>query len=102
MYQAIVFLPLLGFLVAGLISLAGAHARHPGGGGGDHAQGAAHDDHAHAASAAHDDHHAPAQPPAAGSREAELVTTALLFTSMALSWIAFAYVGLGHHETRVV
>jgi NADH-quinone oxidoreductase subunit L len=104
MYQAIVFLPLLGFLVAGVISLVGAHARHPGGSASDHGHGdhghaaAAHDDHA----AAHDDHHAPAEPAAAGSREAEIVTTALLFTSMALSWIAFFYVGFGHHETRVV
>ena len=31
MYQAIVFLPLLGCIVAALISLAGARARHPGG-----------------------------------------------------------------------
>ena len=31
MYQAIVFLPLLGALLAGIIALAGAHARHPGG-----------------------------------------------------------------------
>ena len=30
MYQAIVFLPLLGFLIAGLIALAGARARFPG------------------------------------------------------------------------
>jgi hypothetical protein len=28
MYQAIVFLPLLGAIIAGLIALAGAHARH--------------------------------------------------------------------------
>ena len=31
MYQAIVFLPLIGAILAGLISLAGARARHPGG-----------------------------------------------------------------------
>src|SRR5437588_167795 len=31
MYQAIVFLPLIGAIVAGLISLAGARVRHPGG-----------------------------------------------------------------------
>ena len=31
MYQAIVFLPLLGAIIAALISLAGARARHPGG-----------------------------------------------------------------------
>ena len=30
MYQAIVFLPLLGCIVAGLIALAGARQRHPG------------------------------------------------------------------------
>ena len=36
MYQAIVFLPLLGCILAGLISLAGASARFPGAGpGGD-------------------------------------------------------------------
>src|ERR1700716_1787331 len=31
MYQAIVFLPLLGAILAGIIALAGARARHPGG-----------------------------------------------------------------------
>ena len=31
MYQAIVFLPLLGSILAAFIALAGAHARHPGG-----------------------------------------------------------------------
>ena len=40
MYQAIVFLPLLGAVLAGIIALAGAHARCPGGsptqGAGDH------------------------------------------------------------------
>ncbi len=115
MYQAIVFLPLLGFLVAGIIALAGARKRHPGGGAGhgaeDHAHGIVREDHARAAPsvhgdhavshASHDEHHAP-EPAAAGSREAELVTTALLFTSAVLSWIAFAYVGFGHHDTRVV
>ncbi len=45
MYQAIVFLPLLGCIVAALISLAGARARHPGGAPSD-----GHDHHdAHAA-----------------------------------------------------
>ena len=34
MYQAIVFLPLLGAILAALISLAGARARHPGGAAG--------------------------------------------------------------------
>ena len=31
MYQAIVFLPLLGAILAGIIALVGAHARFPGG-----------------------------------------------------------------------
>ena len=31
MYQAIVFLPLVGAILAGLIALAGARARYPGG-----------------------------------------------------------------------
>ena len=31
MVQAIVFLPLLGFILAGLISIFGAHARNPSG-----------------------------------------------------------------------
>ena len=50
MYQAIVFLPLLGAILAGLIALAGARARFPGKGpapgGEDHAtdHGATHGD----------------------------------------------------------
>src|SRR5262249_47197907 len=39
--------------------------------------------------------------PAAGSRSAELVTTVFLFASMLLSWLAFADVGFGHHDSRV-
>src|ERR1700732_3395643 len=53
MYQAIVFLPLLGSVIAGLFGRA------------------------------------------IGARPSELVTTTLLFVSMALSWIAFAWVGFG-------
>src|SRR5215204_132609 len=114
MYQAIVFLPLLGCIIAGLIALAGARARHPGGtptaGAEDHAHGPVPEDHprgappltGHAA-VIHPSHAEPVEPepPAVGSREAELVTTALLFASMVLSWIAFVYVGFGHHDTRV-
>jgi NADH-quinone oxidoreductase subunit L len=112
MYQAIVFLPLLGAIIAGLIALAGARARFPGAtpgsGAHDHAHGspaAGHDTspaHRHAA-AIHPGHGEPAEPEpaAAGSREAELATTGLLFAAMLLSWIAFAYVGFGHHDTRV-
>ena len=45
MYQAIVFLPLVGAILAGLIALAGARARYPGrrarAGGDDHAHAGA-------------------------------------------------------------
>jgi len=117
MIQAIVFLPLLGAILAGAISLFGAHARHPSGDtvehhGDDHAHGAvpvggdgsvihnashepdAHDDHGHG------DHHV-TESPAAGSRAAELITTALLFVSAGLSWFAFVDVGFMHHEARI-
>src|SRR6202030_3232872 len=99
MYQTIVFLPLLGAILAALISLTGARSRHPGGSPGAHAPGAAH---APATSPApgHDEpaapHGAAAHPQAGlGSRLAELITTGLLFFSMILSWIVFAQVGFG-------
>ena len=93
MYQSIVFLPLLGAILAALISLTGARARHPGG-----SPDAAH---AHAApssqSPAEAHTEAPAHPQAVlGSRLAELITTALLFFSMILSWIGVVQVGFGH------
>ena len=70
MIQAIVFLPLIGAILAGLISIFGAHARNPSGDVVEHhddAHGhaaAAHDDHA-ADDHGHDDHHA-VEPAAAG------------------------------------
>ena len=106
MIQAIVFLPLIGAILAGLISVFGAHARNPSGdtvahhddghGHGIHASAAhhEHDDHGH------DDHHAP-EPPAAGSRAAEFITTGLLLVSAALSWIALVDVGFMHHDLRI-
>jgi NADH-quinone oxidoreductase subunit L len=106
MYYAIAFLPLLGAIIAGLISLAGARARHPGGppSADDHAHGSHDTSHALAdpsAPAAHGTHAVEeAQPPAAGSRGAELVTTVFLFASMLLSWFAFADVGFLHHDAR--
>ncbi|MBR0964467.1 NADH-quinone oxidoreductase subunit L [Bradyrhizobium diazoefficiens] len=110
MVQAIVFLPLLGAVLAGLIALFGAHGRNPSGDTVEH-----HDDHGHGhahAAAAHDDHghddhghddhgHGPAEPPAAGSRGAELITTALLFVSAALSWMTLVDVGFMHHDSRI-
>src|ERR1700751_4739907 len=108
MYQAIVFLPLLGFIIAGLISLAGARGRCPGGdpGGGDEGHAADHAPHAdhavaHPATAGAHDDHAPHEPAAAGSRFAEAVTTTLLFISMLLSWMALVQVGFNHQEARV-
>src|SRR5208282_1134165 len=105
MYQAIVFLPLLGAILAGLIALVGARARCPGEGpppgleeGATASDHGAHAEHAHAAHShdAHDAHDAHAAgPAAAGSRMAELITTTLLLISMILSWIAFVQVGFG-------
>jgi NADH-quinone oxidoreductase subunit L len=113
MYYAIVFLPLLGAIIAALITLAGARARYPGGppdaGAEDHAHAPVDESHARAAPAAHGAHavldasHSEPdvpQPPAVGSRAAELVTTVFLFASMVLSWFAFADVGFGHHDSH--
>src|SRR4029079_16715382 len=117
MYQAIVFLPLLGAILAGLIAIAGARARcggeSPPPGAEDTAtlhgphrghvstegHGAVihethHEPHGH-------DAHAPAEPAAAGSRVAELITTTLLMISMILSWIAFVQAGFSGLATRV-
>src|SRR5438034_5070963 len=103
MVQAIVFLPLLGAILAGLIAIFGAHERNPSGDEVKH-DGHGHGDHAHAADAhddhGHDDHHV-SEPPAAGSRAAELITTGLLLVSAALSWIALVDVGFMHHDVRI-
>jgi NADH-quinone oxidoreductase subunit L len=110
MYQAIVFLPLLGAVLAGIIALTGARVRWPGEGPPLGAEDDATDVHAQphgpdlhgAGLAPHVSHeseeHAPA---AAGSRTTELITTTLLMISMILSWIAFVQVGFGHHDARV-
>ncbi|UPK32035.1 NADH-quinone oxidoreductase subunit L [Bradyrhizobium sp. 186] len=119
MVQAIVFLPLLGAILAGLIALFGAHARNPSGDTVKHHDDHGHGVHAHASDTinedasvihethhepgdGHDDHgHGPAEPPAAGSRVAELITTALLFVSAALSWMMLVDVGFMHHDVRI-
>jgi NADH-quinone oxidoreductase subunit L len=116
MFQAIVFLPLVGAVIAGLISIFGAHARNPSGDtvehhGDAHGHGAvpvdedagvihasshepdAHGDHGH------DDH--AVEPAAAGSRAAELITSGLLLVSAALSWFALVDVGFLHHDARI-
>jgi NADH-quinone oxidoreductase subunit L len=117
MYQAIVFLPLIGAILAGLISIFGAHARNPSGDtvehhDDSHGHGApsvtedagvihashhepeAHDDHGH------DDHHV-VEPAAVGSRAAELITTGLLLVAAGLSWMALVDVGFMHHDARI-
>lgn len=126
MYHLIVFLPLLGAILAGIIALAGARQRHPGAvgpvdafhsghhvGHADHADhghsahgqdGHGHDDHGH--DGRHDDHHdhhdhGPTEPPAAGSRLAELVTTSFLMVSAVLSWVAFFDVAWSGNDAHV-
>jgi NADH-quinone oxidoreductase subunit L len=111
MYQAIVFLPLLGAILAALIAIAGARARCPGEGPPPGVEETAADHAPHQeALAAHEAggavphvHHAPEahEPAAVGSRTTELITTTLLMISMILSWIAFVQVGFGHHDMRV-
>jgi NADH-quinone oxidoreductase subunit L len=102
MYHAIVFLPLLGAIIAGLIALVGAHARFPGGSSDGHDHASADASHSLTEAPAGDAHaeHAEAVTPAAGSRPAELVTTVFLFASMLLSWFAFVEVGFGHHDAH--
>jgi NADH-quinone oxidoreductase subunit L len=121
MIQAIVFLPLIGAIVAGLISIFGAHARNPGG------DTVEHGDHSHShgevlhgstpinedASVIHVAHDEPmahgdsghgehaVEPPAAGSRAAELITTGLLLVAAVLSWVVLVDVGFMHHDARI-
>ena len=119
MYEAIVFLPLLGAIIAGAITLVGARNRLPGENPppphDDHAAPLVHEAHAHAAPSpgdahaelahsshedhAHDDH--ASAPPSAGSRAAELITTTLLFISWILSCYAFYEVGFAGHDAHV-
>ena len=86
MVQAIVFLPLLGAILARPDRavrracpqpLGDTVEHHDDHGHGDAHASAAHDDHAHD-DHGHDDTRV-SEPPAAGSRGAELITTALLF-----------------------
>ncbi|WP_407051011.1 NADH-quinone oxidoreductase subunit L [Methyloraptor flagellatus] len=102
MYSAIVFLPLLGFLIAGAITLfrhklpaGGGHGHH---GHDDYAHGHdahGHDAHAHAAhdhghdAHGHDDHgHGHHEDPPI-VRFAQLATAGLMVVAAALSWIVF-------------
>jgi NADH-quinone oxidoreductase subunit L len=114
-YEAIVFLPLLGAVIAGAISLIGAHNRFPGASPPpphdndgaplvpeDHVHGAPDPRGAHAeighSSAEHAEN---AEPSAAGSQAAELITTTLLVISWVLSVFAFVDVGFDGHDAHV-
>jgi NADH-quinone oxidoreductase subunit L len=121
MIQAIVFLPLIGAILAGLISIFGAHARNPTGDEvehSDHSHGqggvahgstpikedasvihATHDEPMAHGGNGHEDH--AVEPPAAGSRAAELITTGLLLVAAVLSWVVLVDVGFMHHDARI-
>ena len=114
MYEAIVFLPLLGAVIAGAIALVGARNRLPG-----EDPPPPHDTHAAAPVAEHWPHGAPESgiahaeldhshqeedevtEPAGGSQAAELITTTLLAISWALSCYAFYDVGFAGHDAHV-
>src|SRR6201986_3835839 len=112
MYEAIVFLPLLGAIIAGAITLVGARNRlareNPPPPHNDHAAPLVHEAHAHAAPhpedahaelphSSHEDHahddHASA-PASAGSPATGLITTSLLLISWILSCYAFHVAGV--------
>jgi NADH-quinone oxidoreductase subunit L len=115
MYVAIVLLPLLGAVIAGIVCLVGARNRSPGEDppppADDHAAAPVNEDHARAAPAPHGAHAAFASthveqpehaPSAAGSLLAELTTSTFLVISCVLSWFALFDVGIAGHEARVV
>jgi NADH-quinone oxidoreductase subunit L len=105
-------LPLLGAVIAGIITLVGAHNRFPGAepppGAQNHHTAAVSQDHhgaptpeaEHAAFAnahAEEDEH---EPSAAGSLLAELITSTFLVITCVLSWFALFDVGFAGHEAR--
>jgi NADH-quinone oxidoreductase subunit L len=113
MYETIVFLPLLGAIIAGAIALVGAHNRFPG-----EDPSPAHDNHAapavghghgapdpHAAhaiaSSAHSHDEEAHEPSAAGSLAAELITSTFLVITCVLSWYSFFEVGFESHDARI-
>jgi len=101
MYSAIVFLPLLGSIIAGLISIIGSRAAHPGGEPGEeHHDQRIHSSHAreHVAGDTHAAEHEAAQ----GSRPAEFITSGFLIIAAILSWIAFFSIGFGDVELERV
>ena len=98
MYSAIVFLPLLGAIIAGLISIVGARGAHPGGEPGDHDG----DNHRNHSAPGHAEDHGEDHEAAPGSRPAAIITSGFLIISGILSWVAFFLVGLGDVELERV
>jgi NADH-quinone oxidoreductase subunit L len=114
MYVAIVFLPLLGAIIAGAISLISASQRYPG-----ENPPPPHDDHAAPLVPEHDERGAPIPETAhaeidhsstekheaaesdAGSQAAELITTTFLGISWVLSCFAFVDVGFKGHDAHI-
>ena len=114
MYEAIVLLPLLGAVIAGIVCLLGARARFPGEDPppplDDHAAAAVIEGHPRTAPVPHGEHaafanthvEAPEQAPAAaGSLLAELSTSTFLVITCVLSWFALFDVGIAGHEARI-
>jgi NADH-quinone oxidoreductase subunit L len=97
MYEAIVFLPLIGAIVAGLITIFGARLAHPGGEPEEHGDSHAHESHAgvHSHDGEDHDHGHDHHPAALGSRPAEIITSGFLVVAAILSWVAFFTVGFG-------
>ncbi|MEX2318528.1 MAG: proton-conducting transporter membrane subunit, partial [Bauldia sp.] len=97
MYHLIVFLPLIGAIVAGAISIVGARRRHPGAEPGErHDSHDSHVDH----SGDHDGHNGGHGGVAEGSQAAEWVTTGFLIVAAILSWVAFIGFWLGGAEPQ--
>jgi NADH-quinone oxidoreductase subunit L len=94
MYEAIVLLPLLGAVIAGVVCLVGARKRFPG--EDPPAPYAEHAVFAHTGVEAPE--HAPS---AAGSLLAELTTSTFLVITCVLSWFALFDVGIAGHEARI-
>jgi NADH-quinone oxidoreductase subunit L len=105
MYEAIVFLPLLGAIIAGVIALVGARSRLPGMDppppDENHAAPHAAENHGHAVAGDSVHEEASAEPAAAGSQAAALITSTLLVIACVLSWYAFYDVGIAGHDARV-
>ncbi|TBW37056.1 NADH-quinone oxidoreductase subunit L [Siculibacillus lacustris] len=103
MFTAIVFLPLLGFLIAAAMTLFPYPAAPVGAASGGHGDHGA-DAHAHASDAHSDDHghgHDADHREAPFARPAELVTSGFLLIAALLSWVAFVQIGLAEHAATV-